>query len=235
VRIVPLITAIAFFAASAFAEDVSVAAGKSPVAIKLQNAGVDYMDNGDYVNARKSFDEALRVDPTMWPAYINRANLNVREHKLKAALEDATMALRGRTSFTQSAILRAEINMKLGNYDDALRELNHVESLGSRGNAYPQALNGLSWFHATCSESRYRNGQLALTEAKKACGLTNYQKPGFLDTLAAAYAETGDFDTAVRFEEKALLIRDSPHNMLEGRKHLNVFKQHRPWRETAMN
>jgi len=219
----------------AFAEDVSVAAGKSPAAIKLQNSGVDYLRNGDYANARKNLDEAIRLDPTLWPAYLNRAIVNVREHRLKAALEDTTMALSGRSSFSQSAILRGQINSKLGNYDAALRELKQVASLGSRGNAYPQALNGLAWFHATCPETRYRNGRVALTEATKACGLTNYQKPEFLDTLAAAYAETGDFDRAVQFEEKALSIRESPDNVNDSRKHLASFEQHRPWRETATN
>jgi tetratricopeptide (TPR) repeat protein len=201
----------------------------------MQNAGADYLHNGDYANARKNLDEAIRMDPTLWPTYLNRAILNMREHRLKAALEDATIALRGRSSFSQSAILRAEINSKLGNYDAALLELKQVASLGSRGNAYPEALNGLAWFHATCPESRYRNGQLAVTEAKQACSLTNYQNPGFLDTLAAAYAEVRDFDNAVRFEEKALSIRDSALNARDYQKRLASFKQHRPWRDTTTN
>ncbi len=204
-------------------------------AIKLQNAGVDYLHNGDYANARKNLDEAIRLDPTMWPAYLNRAILNRREHKLKEAMQDATVALRARSSFTQSAILRAGINSKLGNYDAALHELEQVASLGSRGNAYPQALNGLAWFHATCAEPSYRNGRLAVTEATRACSLTNYQSPGIIDTLAAAYAEAGDFESATRFEQKALSIRETPLNMRDFQKHLASFRQHRPWRDTATN
>src|SRR5262249_39296680 len=151
---------------------------KNQAAVNLQNAGVDYLHNGDFANARKKFDEAIRLDPTMWPAYYNRAVVNVKEHKLNSALQDAAMALKGRTTFTQSAILRAEINLRLGNYEAARRELEQVAALGSRGNAYAYSLNGLSWFHATCPDLRYRNGKLAVTEAMKACSLTNYQKPG---------------------------------------------------------
>ena len=230
-RAVPLIVAIVLISKAAFGV-IHVAAGRSNAAINLQNEGQALLEKGDYANARKNLDEAIRLDPTLWPAYHNRAVLNMREHKLKAALQDATMALRERGSFSQSAILRAEINSKLGNYDAVLRELKQVASLGSRGNAYPEALNGLAWFHATCPESRCRNGQLAVTEAKRACSRSNYQKPGFLDTLAAAYAEMRDFDNAVRFEEKAMAIGASPEDMKAMREHLASFKQHRPYRDT---
>jgi tetratricopeptide (TPR) repeat protein len=232
-RIVPLIAALGLLLLSSLAlgEDVSVAAGKSWPAIKLQNAGVEYLHNGDFANARKNLDEAIRLDPTLWPAYLNRAAVNMREDRLKEALQDATTASRARTSFTRSAILRAQINSKLGNYDTALRELEQVVSLGSGGDAYPKALDGLAWFHATCPEARYRNGRAAITEAKSACSLTNYQSPGCLDTLAAAYAEVGDFDSALRFEARALSIRDSPLGMKDFQKHLVAFKRRRPWRE----
>lgn len=73
-------------------EDVHVSAGKSSPAIKLQNAGADYLDNCDFANARKNLDEAIRLDSTLWPAYVNRAILNAQEHKLREALQDATVA-----------------------------------------------------------------------------------------------------------------------------------------------
>ena len=50
-----------------------------------------------------------------------------------------------------------------------------------------------------------------------------------IDTLAAAYAEVGDFDSAVRYEEKALAIKgvkNSDSQRLQA--HLDSFKQRRP-------
>ena len=50
-----------------------------------------------------------------------------------------------------------------------------------------------------------------------------------IDTLAMAYAEVGDFDSAVRYEEKALGLRGvnaSDSKRLQA--HLDSFKQHRP-------
>jgi hypothetical protein len=59
-------------------------------------------------------------------------------------------------------------------------------------------LNGLAWLYATCPEAKYRNGKKAIAGAAMACKLTNLTNPHFLGTLAAAYAETGDFDNATK-------------------------------------
>lgn len=43
------------------------------------------------------------------------------------------------------------------------------------------------------------------------CRVTKYRVPAFLDTLAAAYAEAGDFDAAVATLQQALIIvRSNP-------------------------
>ncbi len=65
-----------------------------------------------------------------------------------------------------------------------------------------------------------------------ACRLTGYKDRSYIDTLAAAYAEASDFDSAVRFEEKAMAIGASPEDVKAMREHLASFKQHRPYRDT---
>jgi hypothetical protein len=44
---------------------------------------------------------------------------------------------------------------------------------------------------------KYRNGKLAVLEAGRACELTNWQQERFVSTLASAYAEAGDFASAL--------------------------------------
>jgi tetratricopeptide (TPR) repeat protein len=236
-RIVPLVAALGLLSRLAFGEDVNVAAGKSPAAVKLQNDGLNYLHNGDFVNARKKFDEAIRVDPTMWPAYFNRATLNMKEHKFRQGLADATMALRGKSSFNRSAVLRAEINIKVGDYAAGRRDLDTLLHLGARGDAYAQALNVSAWLNATCPDTRYRNGKMAVMHATRACSLTFNKKADYVDTLAAAYAEIGDFVAAVRFEEKALALRGTPDEPKDAREHMREhlasFKQHRPCRDVS--
>ena len=50
-----------------------------------------------------------------------------------------------------------------------------------------------------------------------------------IDTLAMAYAEVGDFDSAVRYEEKALALRGVKANDSKRlQEHFDSFKQHHP-------
>jgi len=237
-RVVPLIAAVSFvFSLGVAAKEIHVYAGRSSAALKLQNDGLTYEEKSDYATARKKFDEAIRLDPTMWPAYFNRATLNMKEHKFGQALEDATTALRGKSTFNESAVLRAMINIKLGDYAAACRDLDTLISLGAKGDAYAQALNGSAWLRATCPDSRFRNGQLALRHATLACRITSDRNPDFLDTLAAANAEEGNFDAAIRIEQKALTLRGTPEESKElhehMREHMASFKQHRPWRDVS--
>jgi tellurite resistance protein len=80
-----------------------------------------------------------------------------------------------------------------------------------------------------CPDQSYRNGQQALKDATAACKLIGWKDEDMIDTLAMACAEVGDFDSAVRYEEKALAIKGvktSDSERLQA--HLDSFKQRRP-------
>ena len=68
----------------------------------------------------------------------------------------------------------------------------------------PNAMNSVAWFLAACPDAAFRNGKKAIDHATKACELTQWKNPLFMDTLAAAYAEVGEFKEATQWQEKSL-------------------------------
>lgn len=66
------------------------------------------------------------------------------------------------------------------------------------------ALSGAAWLLATAPDANTRNGAEAVTLAESANELASGENPEVLDTLAAAYAEYGDFVKARAFANRAL-------------------------------
>ncbi|HEX7037797.1 MAG TPA: hypothetical protein VF210_18645 [Pseudomonadales bacterium] len=93
-----------------------------------------------------------------------------------------------------------------------------------------QALNDYAWLLATSPFDEVRNGQQALTLALQA--VDRDRNPSYLDTLAAAYAETGKFDRAIAVQREALaMVKGEAMLEKELRLHLEAFEEGRPWRE----
>ncbi len=78
-------------------------------------------------------------------------------------------------------------------------------------------------------------GPRAVELAELACKATTYKSPPLLDTLAAAYAEAGQFEQAERTTLQAIkIVRSNPKAStatLESR--LKLYRTGRPYRESA--
>ena len=95
-------------------------------------------------------------------------------------------------------------------------------------------MNNLTWILATYPQARVRDARLAVELGERAAELTGHKDAGILDTLAAAYAESGDFEKAVEHENRAIELARGKANasaVSEYEKHLAVYKDDRPWRE----
>jgi tetratricopeptide (TPR) repeat protein len=127
--------------------------------------------------------------------------------------------------------LRATINAHLGKYAEALKEFNYLISLHPRSVTLGRALKQRAWFQATCPDPAFCNGQQAIKDAKAACSISKWKDENTIDTLAAAYAETGDFDSAARYAAQALAIKGiAPVDSKRIQQHLTLFQRHQPVR-----
>jgi len=76
-----------------------------------------------------------------------------------------------------------------------------------------------------------RDGKRAVEHAAKACELSAWKNEGTIRTLAAAYAETGDFSRALEYQSKALALPTFPRASLPlARLQLNLYAQMKPYR-----
>ena len=56
--------------------------------------------------------------------------------------------------------------------------------------------NELAWLLATCRDVEHRNAEQAIKLAERACELSDWSEHKYLGTLAVAYAEAGDYESA---------------------------------------
>ena len=66
--------------------------------------------------------------------------------------------------------------------------------------------NEVAWTLATSPNANQRYGTIAVEFATRACELTGWKEVDYMDTLAAAHAEAGDFDSAVRRQTEAISL-----------------------------
>jgi len=209
---------------------VSAGAGRR-AAGNLCNKANNQVDNGDLAGAKRNVDAALHIDPEFWPALYQRARIYAKQGQYQLALADCNEALRKYPGFVEASLLRASINAHLGKYAEASKEFSYLISIHPRRVTLGRVLKQRAWFQATCPNPAFRNGQQAIKDAKAACSISEWRDENTIDTLAAACAEIGDFDSAVRYAAQALAIKGiAPVDSKRIQQHLALFQQHRPIR-----
>ena len=90
--------------------------------------------------------------------------------------------------------------------------------------------NNETRFRATCEEAKYLDAKRAVELGLKACERSKWKAYAYVDTLAAAHAEAGNFAEAVRWQKRAIEIapKSSRKEMTE---RLVLFEAHKPYRE----
>jgi tetratricopeptide (TPR) repeat protein len=171
-------------------------------------------DGKDFASALALIEEAIRLDPI--------AGLN-SFHLLRQEL----CAKRG-----QQAVLKAgemynhAVRLKkTGRYRDA--RLAYLEA-AALDPVFLWPFNNLAWMLATAKDRSVRNGPDAVKYATKACEKSGWSCWAFVGTLAAAYAEAGDFDRAAGWQQASLELVPTEHR-LDAELMLKHFQLRQPY------
>lgn len=204
------------------------------------NIGQDCYRKGDREGAVAALGNAIRLGPEGFDALCLRGKIYCAQGKYNAAIADLNAGIEGDGSDQEALLSRATAYYATGEYGRALDDFNKVTQLMGPRPIIDDApaLNAEAWLLATCPEAKYRDGPAAVDLAKKACELTDWKVPHIIDTLAAAQAETGKWEEAVKDEEQAVELagaaKESAKKLEEYNGHLAAFRKNTPWRETVV-
>jgi tetratricopeptide (TPR) repeat protein len=195
-----------------------------PAFVKAHNnLGAALASQGRVDEAIREFREALDIMPQMAEA---QDSLDA----LQAALREE---IRINPSHAQAHHSLAMVCAALGQWPEAVSHAREAYRLAPE---QPEALANLARILATAPDEKLRDGAEAVRLAERACTPANRRDPLMLDTLAAAYAEAGRFDDAVRTAEEALALASGAgqRNLAEDiRKRLALYRSGRPVRESG--
>jgi len=165
--------------------------------------GSALIEQGKVEEAGQHFAEAFRISPESIPALIDLALALDAQGRLEKAVDVCRAALKLRPGEYKIHYILANALSKQGNVAEAIAEYQTTLQIDPN---HQLALNDLAWLLATAPDARFRNGAEAVRRAEQACRLTDYKLPLFVGTLAAAYAEAGRFDDAVKTAEQAIAL-----------------------------
>ena len=189
---------------------------------------------GKSADAVKDFDKFLELAPAARGHRVvglsNRGLVLAEMGKFDAALKDLDDAVQ--QGHTLAQINRGWAYERKGEYKKAADDYNSAltQHVGTA-----LALNNLAWLKATCPDEKFRDGKEAVRLAREVCERTGNREGMFLDTLAAAHAEAGDFAAAVKAQERALEDRGYARKDGEGaRKRLQLYQNKKPYRSEPL-
>jgi TPR repeat protein len=92
------------------------------------------------------------------------------------------------------------------------------------------ALKQAAWLQATSPNPSVRNGTNAVECAQKVVAAAKVKDAGILDTLAAAYAEAGQFEKAISTEKQAISLASREGEQREYETRLKLYQEKKPYR-----
>jgi tetratricopeptide (TPR) repeat protein len=124
---------------------------------------------------------------------------------------------------------RGDAQLNIGDHAAAIADFDAALKLNDEDEGL---LNNFAWVLATSPDDKVRDGQKSLEMATKAAEMTTYTVPHIVSTLAAAYAEIGDFEAAKEWSKKAVELAENDADREQLGKELASYEAGKPWRET---
>ncbi len=183
--------------------------------------------SGDLFGARRALATLARLQPESPDVQADLGEVALRQGDLDAAESYLARALALSPHHPKA---HGSLGVLFQRRGDAWQAIFHLRAaLRAQPPPLPTA-NLLARMLATAEDPELRDGEEALRLARLCVAGTRQQNALYLDTLAAAHAELGRFEDAIRLQELAI-ERVDPAGRDEFGARLGLYRSERPYRE----
>lgn len=173
------------------------------------------------------FSKALELDPENLAALGSRGFVCYLKGDHRAAVRDFDAIIQLNPDDAMAHNNRGYNRHLSGDYRSALTDYRRAVELRP---AYAVAWQNMAWLLATCPDDQVRDGKQALAAAKKACDQRQTPVAADIKALAAAYAESGDFQKAVEHQTKVIAMTAEESSKEAERQILAIYQASKPYR-----
>ena len=182
----------------------------------------------EYKKALSHYQKSLEITKSDVQAMTGAAHCLVRLKQPQKAFEKYTVVIRMRPDSIIALINRGDAYLVTGKWQDAYDDYSKAAKIAGDQDSAEAAMTyqRAAWLLASCPDENHFQPDTALqlaTTAIKKGGNTDRN----LETLALAQAATGDFESAVKSQLKAIAKTKSPSQ--EMKKRLELYKSEKPF------
>ncbi len=201
----------------------------NPLSARAHNAlGATLARNGQMDDAILHYRKALEIQPGDAQVRFEFANLLVQTGHVDEAIQQYQMALAIAPDRVALYNNLAIALIQKGQWAKAIAQCRAGLRIDSDnvlvGDTFARLL-------ATCPVATLRDGAQAVRLASRVDQLSGGKNPMFMDTLAIAYAEAGDFPSALAKAHHALELAVNPEEKNTLRAHIALYEKNLPFHE----
>jgi len=201
------------------------------------NLGNLLFQKGELDQAIGQYQSALAVQPDNLEACDNLGMALTQKGRTDEAVIYFRKAVQINPDDAESRNLLAAALLRKGQIAEAVTHLQKVLAIQPDYFAAQQNLGRAAWVLATSTDPSVRNGAKAVELAQQAVELSGGKNPVILGTLAAAYAETGNFSEAIATAQRALqlaAIQNKGTVAAALQKELKLYQAGSPFRDASI-
>jgi protein O-mannosyl-transferase len=198
------------------------------------NLGIVFLRQGKLDEAISLLQAAVDLRPDNSPAHENLAKALLQKGKVADALIHYQKLLELQPDNIEVHNIVGTVLTQQGRVAEGVEEWEKVLAIQpDNGNA----MSNLAWVFATSSDQSLRDGPKAVRLAEQALRLSGGRIPILFRTLAAAYAESGEFSKAIQTAQLGIELANSQGNPglateLEG--NIALYQEQKPLRDPSL-